>query len=59
MICESCNQEREFLEEGICFICKRIETGTTIVQKNRISDSHGKIVKSVTGKKDENMYLRG
>jgi len=56
-ICKNCNQSREYLEDGICFICKRIENQTKEVKNTILSDNHGKEVFSKTGKLDENKYL--
>ena len=57
MICKNCEQEREFLDDGICLICKRIDK-YGIESKEFINKKvKGKEVKSRLGKKEDNTWM--
>lgn len=60
MICKSCRQEREFLEDGICMICKNIHKGRKETKNIINSTVHlGTTTKSKMGKvKFDNSHLQ-
>ena len=60
MICKSCNQEREFLEDGICMVCKNIDKGKIELKNEVNTNIHlTTTVDSKMGKANrENSYLQ-
>jgi len=58
MICSSCGQDREFLENGICLICKRANKQGIEVEHTTIILEKGIEIPSKTGQIDENIWMR-
>lgn len=55
--CKSCLKEREFLENGICYLCKNADSGTKIVENTKFNQSGTTEVKSNTGRIDDNIWM--